>query len=79
MAPKFYFQFSEGSYSDYQTHGLYECDHEISKEEWDEHYETYLKHCATFPTFEGSKRIVVDGNPSAVSYTHLTLPTIYSV
>ena len=39
--------------------------------------EPYLRHIVNFHRREAPGTIVVD--PDAVSYTHLTLPTIYSV
>jgi hypothetical protein len=37
-----FFQFSEGSYSDYQVGGAYACDHEVKQEEWAAHYGAFV-------------------------------------
>lgn len=49
MPDQFYFCFSEGSYSDYGINGLYVCDHNVTKEEWEAHYAAYLKELEKFP------------------------------
>lgn len=37
----YYFQFSNGSYSDYSVNGFYICGHEVTAQEWEEHYKAY--------------------------------------
>lgn len=41
MAKQYFFQFSDGEYSDYRVGGLYACDHPVTEDEWIKHLELY--------------------------------------
>lgn len=45
MTKQYFYQFSQGTYSDYSVGGLFVCDHEVSEAEWDAHYEAYQTEC----------------------------------
>lgn len=38
---KFYFMFSSGEYSDYSVGAFCVCDHEVSGQQWHDHYRKY--------------------------------------
>ena len=42
---QYFYQFAQGSYSDYSTGGLYSCDHEVSEQEWDSCYKVFSEEC----------------------------------
>lgn len=42
---QYFYQFSQGSYSDYGVGGLFSCDHEVTEEEWDNCYKVFSDEC----------------------------------
>lgn len=64
---QYFYQFSQGSYSDYGVGGLFVCDHEIPESDWDNHYKIFSDECTRLakliPTEVGnSYRRIVDSS-----------------
>lgn len=58
----YFFQFSQGEYSDYSVGGLYVCDHEVTEDEWKEHYLIYQQiakeHAKTRPVIRYPAKVL---------------------
>lgn len=62
MPKQYFYQFSEGSYSDYSVGGLYVCDHEVTEAEWDAHYKAYQEEVFRLSNMIPSDRMLRDIN-----------------
>ena len=67
MTKKYFYMFSEGSYSDYCVGGMYVCDHEITEQEWKDHYNNYLENVAptapSWRSYEARQEWEAENNP----------------